>query len=113
MNRAAFLALASTASGGFGLFAIAWLATGRLSAAELGFFFSFLSLGTLVQLADFGLSYASLQSAGRLVGTGRGAELPALAARARYWSLTAASGAAAIVGALGWAIFSARKAGAA
>jgi hypothetical protein len=67
--------------------AIAWLATRRLTPAELGFFFSFLSLGALVQVADFGLSYASLQTGGRLAGTGRLHEIPSVAARVRrVWS---------------------------
>lgn len=48
--------MAANASGGAGLFAIAWLATRRLSGPELGFFFSFLSFGALAQLADFGIS---------------------------------------------------------
>lgn len=100
--------MTSTASGGIGLLAIAWLATRRLSAAELGFFFSFLSFGALVQLADFGLSYASLQTAGRLAGTGRLHDLPAVAKRVERWNLLTAGVATVIVAAVGWFVFSAR-----
>jgi len=111
MRKTAALAVTTTASGGIGLIAIAWLATRRLGAPELGFFFSFLSLGALVQLADFGLSLAALQTAGTFVGTGRAAELPALARRVSRWTLAASTVATCLVAAIGWAVFSARRAG--
>jgi hypothetical protein len=98
--------MASTASGGVGLLAIAWLATRRLSGAELGFFFSFLSFGALVQLADFGLSYAALQTAGQLAGTGRLHELPGLSARVWRWNVVAGSLACLAVAGIGWMTFS-------
>src|SRR5438045_8289976 len=97
MMRRAAVAVASTASGGVALLAIAWFATRRLTPVELGFFFSFLSLGALVQLADFGLSYASLNTGGRLAGSGRLHELPSVAARIRRWNLATASVATAAV----------------
>ena len=100
--------MTSTASGGAGLFAIAWLATRRLSPAELGFFFSFLSFGALVQLADFGLSYAALQTAGSLVGKGRAEELTSLAERVRRWNLAVSTTAVVGVAIIGWATFSSR-----
>lgn len=106
MRRRASLAMASTASGGVGLLAIAWLATRRLSSAEMGFFFSFLSFGALVQLADFGLSYAALQTAGQLAGTGRLHELPALSARVWRWNVVTASLASLVVAGIGWMTFS-------
>jgi hypothetical protein len=111
MNRRAILAMASTGSGGVALLAIAWLAARRLTGVELGFFFSFLSFGALVQLADFGLSYAALQSAGHLAGSGRLNELPALAKRVATWNLLATAAAAAAVAAIGWATFSGHRAG--
>lgn len=103
--------MASTASGGVGLMAIAWLATRRISDAELGFFFSFLSFGALVQLADFGLSFAALQTAGRLAGTARLHELPAVARRVRRWNLATTTVAVLVVAGIGWMIFSARTPG--
>jgi hypothetical protein len=106
MKRRAALAMASTASGGVALLAIAWLAARRLTSAELGFFFSFLSFGALMQLGDFGLSYATLQAAGGLAGSGRGHELAALERRVVKWNILATATAAAIVALLGWATFS-------
>jgi hypothetical protein len=105
-ERRAVLAMASTASAGLVLFAIASLAARRLSGAELGLFFSFLSFGALVQLGDFGLSYASLQTAGQLAGTGRLHELPSLARRVASWNLAATAVASIVVAILGSATFS-------
>lgn len=113
MNRRAMLAMASTATGGVALLAIAWLAARRLSAAELGFFFAFLSFGALVQLADFGLSYAALQTAGQFAGSGRLGDLPALAKRVAMWNLIATAVATLAVAALGAATFSTNAAAAA
>lgn len=110
MNQRALVAMAATASGGIGLLAIAWLATWRLTADELGFFFSFLSLGVLVQLADFGLSYAALQKGGHLAGTEGLHELPALARRISHWNLVASSLATIAVAAIGWILFSTKGA---
>ncbi|MGH9443992.1 MAG: hypothetical protein ACRD16_17140 [Thermoanaerobaculia bacterium] len=109
MKRRALIAMASTASGGAALLAIAWLATRRLSPTELGFFFSFLSFGALVQLADFGLTYASLQMGSLLSGTGRLSELASVAARVRRWNLAASGLATAMAGAIGSAIFSSNR----
>lgn len=106
MRRRAALAMASTASGGIALLAIAWLAARRLTSAELGFFFSYLSFGALMQLGDFGLSYATLQAAGRLAGSGRGHELASLERRVVKWNILATAIAAALVTLLGWATFS-------
>lgn len=113
LSGSAALAVASTASGGVALLAIAWLATKRLSGAELGFFFSFLSLGAFVQLADFGLSYAALQTGGRLAGTNRLHELPAIARHVTRWITLSAGAATIVAGVIGFAVFSARRADAA
>src|SRR5215213_3468977 len=110
LTRSAALAVASTASGGVALLAIAWLATKRLSGAELGFFFSFLSLGAFVQLADFGLSYAALQTGGRLAGTDRLHELPAIARHVTRWIAFSAGLATVTAGLIGFAVFTARRA---
>lgn len=97
--------MAANASGGVGLFAIAWLATRRLSGPELGYLFSFLSFGALAQLADFGISYAALQAAGRLAGTDRLAELPSLARRVHRWNVVASPAVATVVAGIGWKTF--------
>src|SRR5262249_54304448 len=99
------LAMASTASGGVILLAMALLATRRLTPVELGFFFSFLSIGAIVQLADFGLSYASLQVGGRLAGTGRLHEIRSVAQWVRRWNLAASSVATIAAAAIASAIF--------
>lgn len=103
----AVVAMSARASGAIGLLAIAWLAARQLSATELGFFFSFLSFGALVQLADFGLSYASLQTGGRLAGTGRLNELPRVARHVMRWNVVALCLATTAVAVLGWATFTA------
>jgi len=112
MRKTAVLAVATTACGGVGLLAIAWLATQRLGAPELGFFFSFLSFGALVQIADFGLALAALQTAAGLTGTGRSEEIAPLARRVTRWALAASFVATCVAGAIGWAVFSGRTAAA-
>jgi len=102
----ATVAMASTASGGFLMLSIAWLATRCLTGAEQGYFFSFLSFGALVQLADFGLSYAALQTAGRLAGTNRLDELPAVSRTVGRWNLGASSFGVVVVAAIGGATLS-------
>jgi hypothetical protein len=109
-SSSAVLAIAATATGGVALLAIAWLATRRLTSVELGFFFAFLSLGAFVQLADFGLSYAALQTGGRLAGTNRLHELPAIARHVTRWITFSAGLATITAGAIGFAIFSSRNA---
>jgi hypothetical protein len=105
MRRRAFLAMTTTASGGIVVFAIAWLATRRLTPVELGFFFSFLSFGSMAQLGDFGLYYAALQSAAHLAGTGRLAELPGLARRIGAWNFRATLSVTSISCLAGWLTF--------
>jgi hypothetical protein len=105
MKRRAVFAIGATTSQGVGLFAVAWVATHRLNSAELGFFFSFLSFGALVQLADFGLSYAALQTAGKLAGTARLHELRSVAERLARWNFFAAGIATAAVSWIGWSTF--------
>jgi hypothetical protein len=104
-SRRAVLAIGARASQGVGLFAVAWLATHRLTPAELGFFFSFLSFGALIQLADFGLSYAALQTGGSLAGTARLNELRAVAKQIATWNFYAAGFATVVVSWIGWSTF--------
>lgn len=58
----------------------------RFSPDEQGLFFTFLSLGALIQLGEFGLGYALLQTASHLAangGSGESARLQAMARQAR------------------------------
>lgn len=112
MNTKAFMAMASTASGGVGLVAIAFFATRCLNSHEMGFFFSFLSFGSLVQIADFGLSYAALQTAGRLAGTDRLIEIPSIAKYIFRWNFLVSCPFSIAVAVTGWAIFSSPVSGA-
>ena len=102
--------MASTASAGTMLFGIAWLATNRLTPTELGFFFTFMSLGTLVQLTDFGLSYASLQAGARLAGTECLHEVHGIAARVHQWNVVVSLVASTAVAAIGWGLFTSKHA---
>src|SRR5262245_43838188 len=105
MRSRGVFAIAARASQGLGLFAVTWYATYSLTQAELGFFFSFLSFGALIQLADFGLSYAALQTGGNLVGTSRLHELRVVASHIATWNLYAAGLATAAVSWIGWSAF--------
>lgn len=99
------LAMASMGSNGLVMLAIAALATRNLSPVEQGFFFAFLSLGTLVQLADFGLSYGALQTASHLVGRGQKEDIPPFAARVLTFNVLTTAIAGTLVGILGtWLI---------
>jgi hypothetical protein len=105
MKSRVVFAIAARASQGVGLFTVAWLATYRLTPAELGFFFSFLSFGALIQLADFGLSYAALQTGGSLAGTARLNELRAVARQISTLNFYAAGFATLAVSWIGWSTF--------
>lgn len=103
--RNAIYAMAGMASGGLLMFAITVLMAIKLSQTEQGVFFTFLSFGALVQLADFGISYAAMQTASHFTGSTRRNELPGLAARVLSWSFPTSCLAALIVGAIGSFLF--------
>lgn len=107
--KQAILAMTSFASNGILMLAVAFLTTIRLGPAEQGFFFAFLSFSALIQLADFGLSYATLQTASHYRGSGRSADLARFAACAFRWNLGIASTATVIVALVGASIFSLRN----
>jgi len=86
---------------------VAW----RLSVDEQGFFFVFLSFGALLQLGDFGLSYAALQSASHFKAIEDNAGLAALRIRAAQINMISLSGTAVLVGVLGAVIFSSSGSG--
>ena len=80
----------------------------QLSATDQGFYFAFISFGILLQLCDFGLSYASLQSASHLLAQGRADELPGLCKRASRINASSTAIATVLVVALGtWTFTSA------
>lgn len=56
----------------------------RLSPEEQGYFFTFMSFGALLQMSDFGLSYAVLHNANHLLSIGQESRLPGLFIRA-FW----------------------------
>lgn len=104
----AILAMASTASSGVLMLAVAFIAASRLSLIEQGYFFTFLSFGTLIQLADFGLSYASMQTASHFIGTNRHSELPSFASFSFRLNILFSSTATLIIAIIGIAVFSSR-----
>ena len=75
------------------------------SPTDQGFYFAFISFGILLQLCDFGLSYASLQSASHLLATKESHALPALAALALRINAVVTAIACVAVAALGWWVF--------
>ena len=84
-----------------GAAAVIW----RMSPSDQGFYFAFISFGILLQLCDFGLSYATLQSARHLLATGRGHAIAPLGATALRINVVATLLAWVIVGVLGWSVF--------
>ena len=86
-----------------GAAAVIW----RMTPVDQGFYFAFISFGIMLQLCDFGLSYATLQSASHLAATGRASEIAPLGATALRINVVGTLVAWAIVGMLGWSVFSA------
>ncbi len=101
----ATLAMSARATQGAAMGLGAVLVIWQTSPIDQGFYFAFISFGILLQLCDFGLSYASLQSASHLVATSRIAALPALAALALRINAVVTSLAAIVVAVLGWWVF--------
>lgn len=73
----------------------------HLSATDQGFYFAFISFGVLLQLCDFGLSYAGLQAASHLLATGRSDRLGDLMRHALRINLVGTTVATAVVVVLG------------
>lgn len=82
---------------------VAW----RLNLEEQGLFFVFMSLGALLQLCDFGLAYAVLQTASHLRSDGDAARFARFRRRGHTINLIALAIAAPAVGVAGALIFSA------
>ncbi|MEO8303023.1 MAG: hypothetical protein ABI724_02780 [Betaproteobacteria bacterium] len=83
---------------------VAW----RLSVEEQGLFFVFMSLGALLQLSDFGISYAALQTASHFRFADQAGRLGAFRNQANRINRLVLSAATIIVGALGALIVSGR-----
>jgi hypothetical protein len=77
-----------------------------LSHQEQGLFFVFVSLGALLQLGEFGLAYATLQTASHFAAVDDTTQLAQLRHQARRLNLTLLAAAATVVGCLGLLLFS-------
>ena len=97
----AFLAMSTRAVQGAALSLSAVLVILHLSATDQGFYFAFISFGILLQLCDFGLSYASLQAASDLLATGRADRLGDLTRHALRINVVGTFVATVVVGGLG------------
>jgi hypothetical protein len=83
---------------------VAW----RLGVEEQGLFFVFMSFGALLQLCDFGLSYAVLQTASHFRITDDKARFSRFRSQANRINLVALSVATIVIGGLGAVIISSR-----
>ena len=86
---------------GVGALFVIW----QMSPTDQGYYFTFISFGILLQLCDFGLSYASLQAASHLVATGGTDALPSLATLALRINAVVTFVAALVVATLGAWVF--------
>src|SRR3954469_15622263 len=87
MRPEIILALLTRGTQGLVLLGAAVCVLWRLNAVEQGVFFFFISLGALLQLSDFGLAYASLQTASHLSVTHNEATLAAFRRKAHQLNL--------------------------
>jgi hypothetical protein len=101
----ALAALLATSSAGLVMLAVILLATRLLTPSTQGLFFAFMSIGALVQLGDFGLSYAVMQKVSHLTQAPPDV-LRGLETRIRHWSLIVAAVSTAVAGVLGYVSFS-------
>jgi hypothetical protein len=79
-----------------------------LSQQEQGLFFVFVSLGVLLQLGEFGVAYATLQTATHLAAAGEISRLAQVQRQARRLNLLLMGAALAVVGSLGLFLFARR-----
>ncbi len=101
----AITAILATTSSGLILLIVVLLGTSLLTPAAQGFFFAFLSLGSLIQIGDFGLSYAILQKASHFNYAPSG-KLYKFESLARVWGLVNAIVSTILVGVFGFMSFS-------
>ncbi len=91
------------------MFVVGVLVIRNLSPDEQGYFFTFMSLGALLQMGDFGLSYAVLHNANHLSSVGQTARLPGLLSRALWLNCLTSSCLAIVVGVGGIRMFGASQ----
>ena len=101
----ASLAMITRATQGGAMGVAALFVIWHTSPTDQGFYFAFISFGILLQLCDFGLSYAGLQSASHLLATDAIGALPALAALALRINAAVTGLACVVVATLGWMVF--------
>lgn len=101
----ALTAIFATTSGGVILLIVVLLGTSLLTPSAQGFFFAFLSFGSLIQVGDFGLSYAILQKASHFNYASDG-KLYKFESLARIWGLVIAIISTILVGVFGFMSFS-------
>jgi len=101
----AFVAMAAKATQGGAMAVGALFVIWKGSPTVQGFYFAFISFAVMLQLCDFGLSYASLQAASHLRASGRGASIGGLVARTLRVNARVTAVAALVVAAIGWALF--------
>jgi hypothetical protein len=95
------LALLTRGTQGLVLLAAAVCVMWRLDPVEQGLFFFFISLGTLLQLSDFGLAYASLQTASHLAVSGDSAAFAGFRQKAHQLNFRILLVAALLIGLIG------------
>ncbi len=106
LEREAVYALLTRGAQGATMLSAAACVAWRFSPGQQGLFFVFLSLGALIQVSEFGLSYAVLQVAARL--RGEATQLADFRRHARRLQFALLTAAVLLVGALGAAIFASR-----
>ena len=105
VDRDALVAVSTRAIQGGVMAAGAAAVIWRMSPSDQGFYFAFISFGIMLQLCDFGLSYATLQSASHMLATRRSDEIAPLGASALRINIAVTLLAWIFVGALGWLVF--------
>lgn len=101
----AISAIAATASAGLVMLIVIVLATKLMTPTEQGLFFALMSFGVLVQVGDFGLSYAVMQKASHL-GQASMEMRYEFESRVRQWGFFVAALSTTLVGVLGFISFS-------
>lgn len=108
MRPEVILALLTRGTQGLALLGAAICVVWRLNPVEQGVFFFYISLGALLQMSDFGLSYASLQTASHLAIPGNEGSFARFRLKAHRLNFAIMLGAVVLVGALGALILSFR-----
>jgi hypothetical protein len=108
MRPEVVLALLTRGTQGLVLLGAAICVVWRLNPVEQGVFFVYISLGALLQMSDFGLSYASLQTASHLAIPGNEGSFARFRLKAHRLNFMIMLGTVVLVGALGALILSSR-----